>query len=120
MKPQTFDIELALLSPGANWQQVEAALSGSYALEDRRSNGWGLVARAPSPQGDSLDTQLDAFLAGLVGSERLLAQCQPVLRIAVFSSNYSCTVLLPKLDKLCEIGARLELSVYPTDESTAS
>lgn len=115
MKPQTFDIELALLNPGNLSQQIETRLATSFSLEDRKDKGWGLVARALNLQGDSIDAQLSVFLTGLAGSEDLIRQCQPVLRIAVFSPNYSCTVLLPKLDQLCAIGARLEFSVYPTD-----
>jgi hypothetical protein len=116
MKSRTLDIELALLNPGELWQQVETKLSGFYSLEDRRENGWGLVVRALDLRGDSVDDQLELFFTRLSGSEDLIRQCHPVLRIAVFSTHYTCTVLLSKLYLLCAIGARLELSVYPTTE----
>jgi hypothetical protein len=117
MKAQTFDVELALLSPGQHRYELEQKLAASMSMEDRSDRGWGLVVRATSLQGEALEDQLSEFLGHLSGIEDLVRRSSPVLRIAVFNPSYSCTVLLPKLDRICAMGMQLELSVYPSDQS---
>lgn len=116
MAQATFDIELALLSPGELWQEVENSLRGFCELEDRREQGWGLVVRAINPPVASLGEQLKSFMSLLAGHEALLRNCQPILRIAAFNPNLTLTVVLEELDKVCALGAKVELSVYPTDD----
>lgn len=116
MAQATFDIELALLSPDAIRQEVENRLGGSCELEDKSEQGWGLVIRAINPSTASLGEQLKSFLTVLAGHEALLRSGQPILRIAAFNPNLTCTVVLEELDRICALGAKVELSVYPTDD----
>lgn len=116
MATATFDIELALLRPDAIWQEVKDRLGNACELEDKSEQGWGLVVRVAGLPTASLGEQLNHFLAVLAGHEALLRAGQPVLRIAAFNPNLTCTVVLEELDRICALGAKVELSVYPVDD----
>lgn len=113
MKSPTFDIELALRNPSALPKKSEIQLSAAFDLEDRKEQGWGLVARLKNSEGETLEKQLSAMFSGIAGIKNIIRECQPVLRIAINNPNYTCTVLLSSLERFGEIGAQLELSVYP-------
>jgi hypothetical protein len=116
MAQTTFDIELALLRPDAIWQEVIDRLGNTCELENRSDQGWGLVVRVANLPSAPLGVQLSHFLAALAMHEALLRSGQPVLRIAAFNPNVTCTVLLEDLDRICALGAKVELSVYPVDD----
>jgi hypothetical protein len=113
----TFDIELALLHPKLSKSDLEAQLPESITVEDRSSRGWGLVLRIEDLQGATLDERLGHFLNGISGTFALLRDLQPVVRIAAFNESATCTFMLSHIDRLGELCAQIEVSVYPTSQS---
>lgn len=115
MRQATFDIELALLNPGSEWRNLQRRLGDSCVFEDRQEQGWGTVIRQSNPRTGSLAEQTRHFLTLFTGNEALIRKCDPVLRIAAFNPNATITILFEDMDRVCMLGARVELSVYPVE-----
>ncbi len=119
---QSFDIELALMtlsSTGAD--EVSYILPKDYLIEHRSNTGWGYVLRLPDDKlsGD-LNEQTIAFLTGLTSIMKWVKSSSSVLRVAVFHDfNVSayCDINLDEFDLFVSSDLKLELTVYPVDET---
>ncbi|WP_072894826.1 hypothetical protein [Hydrocarboniphaga daqingensis] len=116
MSQATFDIELSLHNFAGAQVTLQRSLGDEYLFEDRTKQGWGLVLRKRDEVRLSLAEAVDSFLKPLAAVQSLIADCEPTLRLAVFNPNVTCTVLLPRLDQIAALGAKLEVSVYPADD----
>lgn len=116
MAQATFDVELALLSPGKAERILRGRLVSSCVFEDRAAQGWGLIIRERAQKGGSLSEKLNGLLYLLRGSESLICGCHPILRVAVFNPNLTLTTVLDDLKGVCALGAKIEFSVYPVDD----
>ncbi|MDQ0143316.1 hypothetical protein [Cupriavidus necator] len=117
MRQATFDIELALISPSSVREDLQRRLGDTCTFEDRLEQGWGLVIRPAHSNGSSIAEQMRKFLSLFAGNEALIRKGDPILRIAAFNPNATSTVLVGDfyLDRVCTLGARLELSFYPVE-----
>ena len=111
----SFDVELALREPVRLSIDEIDQLKYSFLVEDRSENGWGFVLRAKKNNGQTLKEILEALVKMYEPFEACIAQCKPVLRVAAFSSNATCTVWLDEVSFFAKIGASLEVSIYPVD-----
>ena len=110
------DIELALTHCSEG--DVEALtnlLSEGYEIDDRSSNGWGLVVHSDL-EGNmgSFDEQISDFLLGVMPIRKFIEKSPSVLRVAIFNKKATCTIDIGNFELMVALKIRLEISVYPS------
>jgi len=111
----SFDVELALREPMRLSTEELSQMKSGFLIEDRSENGWGFVLRTPKNSGETLKEILQALVDACEPFEACIARCKPVLRVAAFSPNATCTVWVDEVSFIAKICASLEVSVYPID-----
>lgn len=121
------DIELVF--PNAKFELLEkiasaAAFSAGYCLEDRSDRGWGsVIARDESWLGDRRDISalvVEFLLPFKFLSTSLVELNSPVIvRLGVYYGTFTLTIQLNREALLCleQLGAEIEISTYPADDS---
>jgi len=110
-----FDVELALREPTELLAEELRQMKSQFLIEDRSDNGWGLVLRAEKASGQSLKEILETLVKACGPFEVSIARCKPVLRVAAFNPNLTCTIWIDEASFIAKIGASIEVSVYPVD-----
>ena len=111
---ESFDITLALTDYSKNDLKAIELIS-NYSIEDASENGWGLVISADSRIEGPLDDQIHRFLQGLLPLKKWIVDSSPILRIAVFNKNLTCTIRLENYKILEAFKIKLEITLYPTE-----
>ncbi|MFC7297034.1 hypothetical protein [Herminiimonas aquatilis] len=115
MSKATYDLELALTDPSKLTDSLMATLRTKFVLEDRSEQGWGLVLRLQKTEENSLAALAENFVSAAIKFKSAIKNSKPILRVAAFNSNATCTLLFKDIESLAELGVQLEVSVYPTD-----
>ena len=110
----SYDLELALTDQSRLTEEMVASLRLQFVLEDRSEQGWGLVLRLEKSDGKSLDDLMQRFLAAAMKFKLVIKSAKPILRVAAFNPNATCTLLLKDIDLLAKLGTQVEVSIYPT------
>ena len=97
---------------------IQDNLPDDFFVEDRSDNGWGLVIRTTQQLSDDFSEAIDAFLEPLTRGllAKMVSSHAGILRVGVFYSTCSCTMLLSSCDRLAAFGLSLEISTYPSSE----
>jgi hypothetical protein len=112
------DIELAITDFGNKniLYLVKLLPSAIYNVIDRSAQGYGLVIRCDTlDEDEEINVKIRKFLAPLANMEEKLTDHGCILRIAIYSSLATTTVLLSCLDILDRYKAKAEISVYPIE-----
>jgi hypothetical protein len=115
MSNATYDLELALTDQSKLTDSLITTLRAEFVLEDRSGQGWGLVLRLPKSEGKSLDALVQKFLSAAMKFKSTIKDSKPILRVAAFNPNATCTLLFKDIESFAELGVQLEVCVYPTD-----
>lgn len=116
------DIELAVT--GLNKDQREGLakkVPRAYTIEDRVGTGYGLVVRSDASEGSGeINSRIENFLKPLVPLAGTVGPHECILRVVVFTSLLTTTLTLEtaSFEILQSFNAKLEISVYPTDEES--
>jgi len=110
----TYDLELALTDRSRLTDSLIENLRSDFVLEDRSEQGWGLVLRLEKSDGKVLDGLIQKFLSAALKFKSIIKDAKPILRVAAFNPNVTCTLLLKDIESFAELGAQVEVSVYPT------
>ncbi len=115
------EIELAVTSFAREQREtLGSKLPKMFFVEDRSSNGYVLAIRNNSLEdSEDINVKLELFLKELLLLVDLIKDSNCIMRIAIFSSSVTTTLMLNAscLETLNLFNARLEMSVYPTDDS---
>lgn len=114
MTSATYDLELALTDRSYLTDSLIASLGSDFVLEDRSEQGWGLVLRLENSESKSLDGLIKKFLLAALKFKSVIKDSKPILRVAAFNPNATCTLLLKNIESLAELGVQIEVCVYPT------
>ena len=92
----SIEIELALIDLSlADMPSKMHVLSNDYVIEDRASNGWGVVVRyTRDNSSEDVDAFVVDFLKGLTDLEAFIAEMKSVLSIAIYTENVGYTLHL--------------------------
>lgn len=116
------DIELAVT--GMNKEQREGLFKKvprAYTVEDRTGTGYGLVVRSDASEGSGeINSRIENFLKPLAPLAETVRPHGCILRVVIFTSFLTTTLTLEtaSLEILQSFNAKLEISVYPTDEES--
>jgi hypothetical protein len=114
MSNATYDLELALTDRSHLTDSLIASLRSEFVLEDRSEQGWGLMLRLEKSEGKSLDGLVQKFLSAALKFKSAIKDAKPILRVAAFNPNATCTLLLKDIELFAELGVQIEVCVYPT------